>query len=91
MYWEYYKTRNTGTPNNGTRNTSEIARTLRNNGGMPEQQWNSRNFTEQQQNAGITAEYRNNGTPQKLEPEGKHDIFHYLQFSLENEQVRESY
>ena len=53
-----------GTPaerrNNGTRNTSGIAGTPRNNG----------------------------GTPQNLEPEDKHGIFHYLNFLLEPKVIR---
>ena len=53
----YYKSKNTGTRNNGTRNTSGIAGTT-------------------QRKTRITAEYRNNGTSQKLEPEDRHGIFH---------------
>ena len=46
-----------------------------------EHQRNSRNTTEQQRNTGITVEYQNKGTPQKLEPKDKHGIFQYLKFS----------
>ena len=41
-----------------------------------ERQRNSRDTTEQGLNTGITVEYRNNGTPKKLEPKDRHDIFH---------------
>ena len=41
-----------------------------------ERQRNSRDTTEQGWNTGITVEYRNNGTPKKLEPKDRHDIFH---------------
>ena len=44
--------------------------------GTMKHQRNSRNTTEQGWNTGITVEYRNNGTPQKLEPKDRHDIFH---------------
>ena len=44
-----------------------------------EHQRNSRNTTEQR---------RNTGTPQKLEPEDKRGIFHYLQFLLAPKAIR---
>ena len=68
-----------GTPEHGThaeqRNTG-----IRNDG--------TRNTSGIAGNHGTTAEYRNNGTTQKLEPEDKHDIFHYLQFSLDRKVIR---
>ena len=79
----YYKTRNTGTRNAGT--TEHHRKTEQRNA---EHQRNSWNTMEQWRNTGITAEYRKNGTPQKLEPEDKHGIFHYLQFSLDRKVIR---
>ena len=68
-----------GTPEHGThaeqRNTG-----TRNNG--------TRNTSGIAGNHGTTAEYRNNRTTQKLEPEDKHGIFHYLQFSLDRKVIR---
>ena len=73
----YYKTRNTGTRNDGTRNTrgtTEYRRKTEHHRNTEqrnaEHQWNSRN----------TTEYRNNGTPQKLEPKDKHGIFIIFNF-----------
>ena len=74
----YYKTRNTGTRNDRTRNTcrkTEQRRNTRtgNNG--------TRNISGRAETPRTTAEYQNNGgildngTPQKLEPEDKHGIF----------------
>ena len=45
-----------------------------------------RGTTEQRRNT--KEQRRNTGTPQKLEPEEKRGIFHYLQFLLEPKVIR---
>ena len=67
---------------------------LRNVGTTPEQRRNNAGTTERGTPAEwleyhrTTAEYWNNGTPQKVEPEDRHGIFHYFQFSLALKAIR---
>ena len=61
---------------------------LRNVGTTPEQRRNNGTPAEWLEYHRTTAEYWNNGTPQKLEPEDRHGIFHYFQFSLVLKAIR---
>ena len=87
LWWHTIKPEHCNT--DSTRNTRRTTEQRRNNGTPPEYGITERRTpVEQPEHHRTMAEYRNNETPQKLEPEDKDCIFHYLQFSLECKVMR---